>query len=165
MDTFFLELEGELRVEETVTKVRALTLKNTLLSGDVAVTIGGKVRNSYLLACRRRDAPSFTFAAAPDLRTTRPRASIFLRLFDVFFWAPGLICADARPPVRHAGASGQVGRVRNQQQGSRVRFEHVRLHRRGRLPRLGEGSEAGIRRPGRELAFFSLSAATTVEHF
>lgn len=44
MDTFFLELEGELRVEETVTKVRALTLKNTRLSGDVAVTIGGKVR-------------------------------------------------------------------------------------------------------------------------
>lgn len=30
-------------MEETVTKVRALTLKNTLLSGDVAVTIGGKV--------------------------------------------------------------------------------------------------------------------------
>lgn len=44
VDTFFLELEGELRVEETVTKVRALTLKNTLLSGDVAVTIGGKVK-------------------------------------------------------------------------------------------------------------------------
>lgn len=44
MDTFFLELEGELRVEETVTKVRALSLKNTRLSGDVAVTIGGKVR-------------------------------------------------------------------------------------------------------------------------
>lgn len=43
VDTFFLELQGELRVEETVTKVRALTLKNTLLSGDVEVTIGGKV--------------------------------------------------------------------------------------------------------------------------
>ncbi|CAN0401387.1 unnamed protein product, partial [Hapterophycus canaliculatus] len=43
VDTFFLELEGELRVDETVTKVRALTLKNTLLSGDVEVTIGGKV--------------------------------------------------------------------------------------------------------------------------
>lgn len=43
VDTFFLELEGELRVEETVTKVRALTLKSTLLSGDVAVTIGGKM--------------------------------------------------------------------------------------------------------------------------
>lgn len=43
VDTFFLELEGELRVEETVTKIRALTLKSTLLSGDVAVTIGGKV--------------------------------------------------------------------------------------------------------------------------
>lgn len=44
VDTFFLELEGELRVEETVKKVRALTLKNTLLSGDVEVTIGGKVK-------------------------------------------------------------------------------------------------------------------------
>ncbi|CAM9636980.1 unnamed protein product [Ectocarpus sp. 8 AP-2014] len=43
VDTFFLELEGELRVEETVTKVRALSLKNTRLSGDVAVTIGGKM--------------------------------------------------------------------------------------------------------------------------
>ncbi|CAM9390727.1 unnamed protein product [Laminaria digitata] len=43
VDTFFLELEGELRVEETETKVRKLTLKNTLLSGDVAVTIGGKM--------------------------------------------------------------------------------------------------------------------------
>lgn len=50
VDTFFLELEGELRVEETVTKVRALTLKNTLLSGDVAVTIGGKVRNPHVTA-------------------------------------------------------------------------------------------------------------------
>lgn len=48
VETFFLELEGELRVEETETKVRALTLKNTLLSGDVAVTIGGKVKE-YLL--------------------------------------------------------------------------------------------------------------------
>ena len=45
VDTFFLELEGELRVEETETKVRTLTLKNTLLSGDVAVTIGGKVKD------------------------------------------------------------------------------------------------------------------------
>lgn len=44
VDTFFLELEGELRVEETETRVRALTLRNTLLSGDVGVTIGGKVR-------------------------------------------------------------------------------------------------------------------------
>lgn len=44
MDTFFLELEGELRVKESVTKVRALTLKNTLLSGEVEVTIGGKVK-------------------------------------------------------------------------------------------------------------------------
>ncbi|CAM9876219.1 unnamed protein product [Sphacelaria rigidula] len=43
VDTFFLELEGELRVEETETKVRALTLKNTLLNGDVGVTVGGKM--------------------------------------------------------------------------------------------------------------------------
>lgn len=43
VDTFFLNLEGELRVEETETKVRALTLKTTLLSGDVGVAIGGKV--------------------------------------------------------------------------------------------------------------------------
>ena len=50
VDTFFLELEGELRVEETVTKVRALTLKNTLLSGDVAVIIGGKVSNPRVTA-------------------------------------------------------------------------------------------------------------------
>ena len=46
VESFFLELEGELMVEETETKVRALTLKNTLLSGDVAVTIGGKVKDS-----------------------------------------------------------------------------------------------------------------------
>ncbi|CAM9988303.1 unnamed protein product [Ascophyllum nodosum] len=43
VDTFYLELEGELRVEETETKVRALTLKSTLLSGDVGVNIGGKM--------------------------------------------------------------------------------------------------------------------------
>lgn len=43
VDTFFLKLEGELRVEETETKVRSLTLKNTLLSGDVGVTVGAKV--------------------------------------------------------------------------------------------------------------------------
>lgn len=43
-----MELEGELRVEETVTKVRALTLTNTLLSGDVAVTIGGKVKTRQI---------------------------------------------------------------------------------------------------------------------
>lgn len=47
VDTFFLELEGELRVEELETKVRALTLKSTLLSGDVGVTVGGKVRSSF----------------------------------------------------------------------------------------------------------------------
>ena len=46
VDTFYLELEGELRVEETETKVRALTLKSTLLSGDVGVNIGGKVGSS-----------------------------------------------------------------------------------------------------------------------
>lgn len=51
VDTFFLELEGELRVEETETKVRALTLKNTLLSGDVAVTIGGKVKEGLSAGC------------------------------------------------------------------------------------------------------------------
>lgn len=47
VDTFFLELEGELRVEETETKVRTLTLKNTLLSGEVEVTIGGKVKKHF----------------------------------------------------------------------------------------------------------------------
>lgn len=52
VDTFFFELEGELRVEETETKVRALTLKGTLLSGEVGVTIGGKVRGE-----RQKDAP------------------------------------------------------------------------------------------------------------
>lgn len=52
VDSFFLDLEGELRVAETETKVRALTLKNTLLSGDVAVTIGGKVKDS-LAGCLR----------------------------------------------------------------------------------------------------------------
>lgn len=43
VDSFFVELKGELRVEESETKVRALTFKNTLLSGDVRVTVGGKV--------------------------------------------------------------------------------------------------------------------------
>ena len=42
-EDFSFELEGELRVEETETKVRGLALKNALLSGDVGLTIGGKV--------------------------------------------------------------------------------------------------------------------------
>lgn len=41
--TFYLKLAGELRAKETETKVRALTLKDTLLTGDVGVSIGGKV--------------------------------------------------------------------------------------------------------------------------
>lgn len=60
VDTFFLELEGELRVEESVTKVRALTLKGTLLSGDVGVTVGGKVRSNF---CPR---PNYIFTCTPD---------------------------------------------------------------------------------------------------
>ncbi len=159
-----------------MTKVRALTLKNTLLSGDVAVTIGGKVRNLYLLPCRPRDAPSYFCLLTPgvrhkrtaalDLSTPLPRrASLLSFVVPCSLWAPGSICVDARPPVCHAGTSGQVGRVRDQQQGPRVRVEHVRLHRRGRLPRMGEGSEAGTSRPERALAIFSPSVATGVERF
>lgn len=61
-----MELEGELRVEETITRVRALTLKNTLLSGDVAVTIGGKVKirqaHIFFLAPRFRKKVSWRIA-------------------------------------------------------------------------------------------------------
>lgn len=52
VDTFFLELDGELRVEETETKLRNLTLKQALLTGDVGVSIGGKVRTASSLVSK-----------------------------------------------------------------------------------------------------------------
>ncbi|CAM9183401.1 unnamed protein product [Discosporangium mesarthrocarpum] len=42
-DSFFLEVEGELGVKEVATKVRTLSLKNTILSGNVGVSVGGKM--------------------------------------------------------------------------------------------------------------------------
>lgn len=50
---------------------------------------------------------------------------------------------DARPLVRDAGTSGEVGRLGDKQQGSRVRVEHFRIHRRRRLPKMVERSKAG----------------------
>lgn len=57
VDTFFLKLRGQLKVEETEVKIRALTLKNTQLTGDVGVTIGGKVTPF--------DLPSLVASGAP----------------------------------------------------------------------------------------------------
>lgn len=53
--------------------------------------------------------------------------------------------SDARSPVGYSGASGEVGLPGDQQQGARVRIEHLRLDRRRRLPKMGEGAEAGVK--------------------
>ncbi|CAM9817283.1 unnamed protein product [Choristocarpus tenellus] len=43
VDSFFFQLEGELSAREVETRVRSLSFKNTVVSGEVGVSTGGKV--------------------------------------------------------------------------------------------------------------------------